>query len=210
MPEDLQLHLSALINGHVKKVFIKSQTYGIEYDDLEIHKNSAINADLQLDDDQHLYVMTKYRVTKVKIYDCKAMINCTEIIDPYCEWCSSKSSYIIVKETGFPLNSNQLTIIGVIAIILAIVISMTIAFNGIYKRRNQISIYQNKLNENLEQINPSLSLTEQAERLPHIDKYEFPKKKLKITEILGEGHYGIVRKGTACGIIEHEVVSHHW
>lgn len=195
------------INGHVKKVFIKSKTSGIEYDDLEIHKDSAINADLQLDDHQNLYVMTKDRVTKVKIYDCKAMINCTEIMNPYCEWCSSKSSYIIVKETVFPLNSNQLIIIGVVAIVLVVVISMTIAFNGIYKRRSQLSLYQNKLNENLEVINPLLSLFEQAERLPYVEKYEFPQNKLNITKVLGEGHYGIVCEGTARGIIKYEEVT---
>lgn len=80
------------VDGHVKKVVVESGTSAIEYADIKIHENSPVNADMHFDlPELNLYVMTKNRVTKVKVYDCTVFSNCAECLgakDPYCGWCS--------------------------------------------------------------------------------------------------------------------------
>lgn len=80
------------VDGHVKKVVVESATAAIEYADIRIHENSPVNADMHFDlQELNLYVMTKSRVTKVKVYDCTVFSNCAECLgakDPYCGWCS--------------------------------------------------------------------------------------------------------------------------
>ncbi|XP_055918691.1 vascular endothelial growth factor receptor 1-like [Eupeodes corollae] len=56
----------------------------------------------------------------------------------------------------------------------------------------------------LEQINPTMSLDEQAELLPYDRRFEFPRNKLKLGKQLGSGAFGIVLKAHAEGIIPEE------
>ncbi|XP_055548127.1 vascular endothelial growth factor receptor 1 isoform X2 [Wyeomyia smithii] len=57
---------------------------------------------------------------------------------------------------------------------------------------------------NLEQMNPEISLDEQADLLPYKTEYEFPKEKLKLGKQLGAGAFGVVMKATAQGIMVNE------
>lgn len=59
----------------------------------------------------------------------------------------------------------------------------------------------------VEQINPALSLDEQAELLPYDRDFEFPRDKLKLGKQLGAGAFGVVLKGEAQGIRNGEPVS---
>ncbi|XP_030080357.1 vascular endothelial growth factor receptor 1 isoform X4 [Drosophila hydei] len=59
----------------------------------------------------------------------------------------------------------------------------------------------------VEQINPALSLDEQAELLPYNREFEFPRNKLKLGKQLGAGAFGVVLKGEAEGIRSDEPVS---
>lgn len=78
-------------DGHLKKLILESNTSAVQYDDIEIDENAAISSDLRFDPmEMHLYVMTKDRVTKVKLYDCDDFLDCPQcssVTDPYCEWC---------------------------------------------------------------------------------------------------------------------------
>uniref|UniRef100_A0A1Q3G4D4 receptor protein-tyrosine kinase n=1 Tax=Culex tarsalis TaxID=7177 RepID=A0A1Q3G4D4_CULTA len=57
---------------------------------------------------------------------------------------------------------------------------------------------------NLDQMNPELTLDEQADLLPYKSEYEFPKEKLKLGKQLGAGAFGVVMKATAYGIMVNE------
>ncbi|KRG02703.1 uncharacterized protein Dmoj_GI14251, isoform B [Drosophila mojavensis] len=59
----------------------------------------------------------------------------------------------------------------------------------------------------VEQINPALSLDEQAELLPYDSKFEFRREKLKLGKQLGAGAFGVVLKGEAEGIKNDEPVT---
>ncbi|XP_055921707.1 vascular endothelial growth factor receptor 1-like isoform X2 [Eupeodes corollae] len=56
----------------------------------------------------------------------------------------------------------------------------------------------------LEQINPAMSLDEQADLLPYDRRFEFPRHKLKLGKKLGAGAFGVVLKAHAEGIIPEE------
>lgn len=80
------------IDGHLKKVVVESGTSAIEYADITIDENSPVNSDMHFDlQELNLYVMTKNRVSKVKVHDCTVFSSCAECLgakDPYCGWCS--------------------------------------------------------------------------------------------------------------------------
>lgn len=79
-------------DGHLKKVVVESATAAIEYADIKIHANSPVNADMHFDlQELNLYVMTKNRVSKIKVHDCTVYATCAQCLgakDPYCGWCS--------------------------------------------------------------------------------------------------------------------------
>lgn len=52
----------------------------------------------------------------------------------------------------------------------------------------------------VEQINPALTLDEQADLLPYDRGFEFPREKLKLGKQLGAGAFGVVLKAHAEGI----------
>jgi plexin A len=79
-------------DGHVKKVVVESQTSALEYADIPVDEQSAVQSDMHFDKQElNLYVMTKHKVSKVKVYDCTVYTTCGECLgakDPYCGWCS--------------------------------------------------------------------------------------------------------------------------
>ncbi|XP_049548218.1 platelet-derived growth factor receptor alpha-like [Anopheles darlingi] len=60
------------------------------------------------------------------------------------------------------------------------------------------------LEGDLDTYNPTLTLNEQADRLPYKTEYEFPRERLTLEKPLGEGAFGVVMKGTAIGIVLNE------
>ena len=200
------------IDGHVKKVFIESATSGIEYKpDLEIDSNSPVNADLYFDSEQsHLYVMTKDRVTKTKLNDCANLTHCPQCLnanDSYCEWCLLDKNCISLKqkpssEQILTIHWNVFLIIGIV--LLSSIICAVFVIIAITEKRKIKILKQEGLDGKPCEISSHLTLFEQAERLPYIEKYDFPKTKLKVGKVLGEGHYGIVCKAIARGIVQYE------
>ncbi|CAL8081488.1 unnamed protein product [Orchesella dallaii] len=59
----------------------------------------------------------------------------------------------------------------------------------------------------VENINPDLSVTDQAYLLPFDTKWEFPKERLKLGMQLGSGAFGRVVKADACGILDTEPIT---
>ncbi|XP_033218924.1 plexin-A4 [Belonocnema kinseyi] len=78
--------------GHLKKVVVESSTLALEYGDLEIDVDKAVNSDLLFDSQlMHLYVLTEKKVSKVKVQECSVYKTCWDCLgakDPYCGWCS--------------------------------------------------------------------------------------------------------------------------
>ncbi|KAK0081171.1 hypothetical protein PV325_012648 [Microctonus aethiopoides] len=76
------------------KVVVESASVAQEYGDLAIDDDSAVNPDLLFDSAQppmHLYVLTKKKVSKVKVQECSVYKTCWDCLgakDPYCGWCS--------------------------------------------------------------------------------------------------------------------------
>lgn len=55
-----------------------------------------------------------------------------------------------------------------------------------------------------ESINPDMTLDDQIGLLPYNAKYEFPRDRLKLCEVLGAGAFGMVRRAIARGIFPYE------
>ncbi len=79
-------------DGYLKKVVIESSTSGVEYANIPIRPGHAVNADVVFDLKQdHVYVMTDKKLSKVRVQDCSVFKACGECLgskDPYCGWCS--------------------------------------------------------------------------------------------------------------------------
>lgn len=79
--------------GRLKKVVVETAASAVEYDDLVIDPaGQAVAKDMFFDKkEMHLYVMTKKRVSKVKVHSCTVYSTCSTCLgakDPYCGWCS--------------------------------------------------------------------------------------------------------------------------
>lgn len=78
--------------GHLKKIVVETSTQAFEYSEIVIDEGSPVNADMFFDSSMnYLYVMTKSKVTKVKVQDCSKYDSCWYCLtakDPYCGWCS--------------------------------------------------------------------------------------------------------------------------
>lgn len=95
------------------------------------------------------------------------------------------------------------------AVLLVLIIS-TGYFSIKSRRKTQrisklkISAFRDLENCNLEDIDPKISLNEQANLLKYDKQFEFPANKLSIEDHLGSGAFGIVRKAIARGIFPFE------
>ncbi|KAM8715460.1 hypothetical protein ACLKA7_002504 [Drosophila subpalustris] len=82
--------------GYIKKVVDESSTIANEYASLTVDVGSAINQDMQFDNQNlYIYVMSERKVSKVKVYDCADFETCGECLgakDPYCGWCSLENT----------------------------------------------------------------------------------------------------------------------
>ncbi|RWS07647.1 plexin A-like protein [Dinothrombium tinctorium] len=79
--------------GNLKKVVIESNTSAHEYNETLIDDGKSVNADMFFNpqNENYLYVMTKKRVTLVKVHECqlyRTFNECMASGDPYCGWCT--------------------------------------------------------------------------------------------------------------------------
>ena len=79
--------------GHIKKAVVESVASAFEYNSIVINKGSSVNPDMHFasQNKNYLYVMTKNKVTMVKVQECHVFKSCGECLgarDPYCGWCS--------------------------------------------------------------------------------------------------------------------------
>ncbi|TDH11058.1 hypothetical protein EPR50_G00081510 [Perca flavescens] len=77
--------------GRLHKVLVRSDGSGDLYGSVLVDSGSAISADLLLDDSQqHVYVLTNSRLSKVPVSSCERQTDCRSCLavrDPYCGWC---------------------------------------------------------------------------------------------------------------------------
>lgn len=77
--------------GALHKVLVGEGGSGHHYSSVSVHRNSPVNADLLLDQNQeHVYVLTHDRLSKVPVSSCELRTDCGSCLserDPYCGWC---------------------------------------------------------------------------------------------------------------------------
>ncbi|TNM86527.1 hypothetical protein fugu_006757 [Takifugu bimaculatus] len=77
--------------GYLHKVLVEPDLSGHLYGSLLVDSGSSINADLLLDQSQqHIYVLTNSRLSKVPVSSCERQTDCQSCLavrDPYCGWC---------------------------------------------------------------------------------------------------------------------------
>lgn len=192
-------------DGHLKEISITSRK--LVDADILIQKNSAINADLQIDQSEmdamtkNLYVMTKNRLSKVKLYDCGDFSHCPKCSatkNPYCELCSFKNNCIQYYDV--PSNINNFHVIGIVIGLIVLFVAVIFVIIIINAKREE-RLKEMWIAGNPEKINSDLTLIEQVGYLPYVKEYEYPEDKLKIGEEIGRGAFGVVYKSTATEIL---------
>ncbi|XP_041860181.1 plexin-B1 [Melanotaenia boesemani] len=77
--------------GRLHKVLVRPDRSGDLYGHILVDDGSSINADLLLDESQqHIYVLTNSRLSKVPVSSCETQTDCPSCLavrDPYCGWC---------------------------------------------------------------------------------------------------------------------------
>ncbi|XP_054868907.1 plexin-B1 [Amphiprion ocellaris] len=77
--------------GRLHKVLVRSDWSGHLYGSLTVDDGSSVSADLLLDENQqHVYVLTSSRLSKVPVSSCERHTDCQTCLsasDPYCGWC---------------------------------------------------------------------------------------------------------------------------
>ncbi|KAG7519548.1 hypothetical protein JOB18_011235 [Solea senegalensis] len=78
-------------NGQLHKVLVRSDWSGDLYGSVTVDSGSPVSADLLLDQDQeHVYVLTSSRLSKVPVSSCETQKDCQSCLtvrDPHCGWC---------------------------------------------------------------------------------------------------------------------------
>ncbi|XP_075882893.1 plexin-B3 isoform X3 [Nelusetta ayraudi] len=77
--------------GRLHKVLVHSNWSGDAYGSVLVDSEGSVGADLLLDHtQQHVYVLTSSRLSKVPVSSCDSHANCQSCLearDPYCGWC---------------------------------------------------------------------------------------------------------------------------
>ncbi|XP_058815149.1 vascular endothelial growth factor receptor 1 isoform X2 [Topomyia yanbarensis] len=97
----------------------------------------------------------------------------------------------------------------VLSLLIVLCLAVILISMFYYKKKKEVKAMKeaglaNFEEGNLEQMNPEISLDEQADLLPYKSEYEFPKERLKLGKQLGAGAFGVVMKATASGIMVNE------
>ncbi|XP_023930655.1 plexin-B-like [Lingula anatina] len=112
-------------DGQLKKILIQSNTSAVEYATVQVSSDQVKH--ILLDSTgEHMYVMTKYKVSKLKVEDCGSYSSCEDCLaskDPFCGWCSlenkcsrkSQCSDPDAAERWLPFDNPQCTKINTIS-----------------------------------------------------------------------------------------------
>jgi plexin A len=77
--------------GSIKKVLISEPSAG-EYDKVDVDPENSILSDTMVSPDQdYLYVLSRKKITKMRIENCASHVTCSSCLDskdPFCGWCS--------------------------------------------------------------------------------------------------------------------------
>ncbi|KAM9855597.1 plexin-B3 [Aulostomus maculatus] len=77
--------------GRLHKVLVHSNWSGDLYSSVLVDSGGGVSADLLLDDSQqHVFVLTRNRLSKVPVSSCERQTDCQSCLavkDPYCGWC---------------------------------------------------------------------------------------------------------------------------
>ncbi|KAG1679056.1 Plexin-B [Nymphon striatum] len=78
--------------GHLKKILLNRSTEAIEFEEVLVDSGNRVLPDLHIDNTkQFVYVTTPYKISKVRIENCRAHTSCDTCLgakNPYCGWCS--------------------------------------------------------------------------------------------------------------------------
>ncbi|XP_029357297.1 plexin-B1 isoform X2 [Echeneis naucrates] len=95
--------------GNLHKVFLGPNGEVEEYSVISIQRNTAINADLILDQkEEHLFIMTRNMLQKRPVAECQQHTGCHSCLlahDPYCGWCVLEGRCVLQSECA---RGNQL------------------------------------------------------------------------------------------------------
>ncbi|VDH95157.1 FMS-like tyrosine kinase 1 [Mytilus galloprovincialis] len=117
------------------------------------------------------------------------------------------------EENTIPIKSHDIKkivhVYVVVAAAVSVIILVVLIMCVLYKRKTVA------LHKELERtfmhpsgdLSPDIPIAEQAACLPYDAKWEFPKKRLSLGMVLGQGNFGRVIKAEAIGILENEIGS---
>ncbi|XP_076382319.1 vascular endothelial growth factor receptor 1 [Megalopta genalis] len=115
---------------------------------------------------------------------------------------------------GFRIVNNRpvglivlIVMLAVTVLILAIYFVLKVRRDGMKRRKLVEAAFMHFEKGNVENLNPDLTVDDQADLLPYDNKWEFPKEKLKLGKRLGSGAFGVVVKADALCICEGEAVT---
>ncbi|KAL3853455.1 hypothetical protein ACJMK2_016991 [Sinanodonta woodiana] len=101
-------------SGYLKKIILQTHERAKEYEQVLIDPNSPINPDIHLDrSGQHLFLMSKRKVVKVKLTSCEDHLSCSSCLqagDPFCGWCVLDNR--CVKSEFCPVSSSDRWLFG--------------------------------------------------------------------------------------------------
>ncbi|XP_064608636.1 vascular endothelial growth factor receptor kdr-like [Liolophura sinensis] len=153
--------------------------------------------DVYITEDQRRFTIKSADESTVGLYSCYAENRLGHVV----------GNISVVLSDGMYLDSivGQAEIGIIVAILLAaVLISVLVIFLLRQKlQRNTLKDLENFLKAPKGEYNPDIPVSEQAESLPYDAKWEFPKERLRLGTVIGQGAFGRVLKAEAIGIVEH-------
>lgn len=148
-------------------------------------------------------VITRLAVADSGTYECSVM-----------NLASSLSRYTLLKVTDREIDKHKsspiflllvlFVIIGIIFVIMAIYLGRKLREDR--RQKQDLAFLSANLFDTgqMDQFNPEIPLDEQASLLPYDKRWEFPRDRLKLGQILGQGAFGKVLRAEAIGLYEDE------
>ncbi|KAB7504498.1 Fibroblast growth factor receptor 3 [Armadillidium nasatum] len=96
---------------------------------------------------------------------------------------------------------SSIAVFAAISLIVVIILGIKVYKDKKAERSFKLEIQKRFIEGNPESLNPDLDLGEQADLLPYDNKFEFPRDRVTIENLLGSGAFGNVFKATARDLI---------